>query len=91
MAADCDYSVYEKDGKYYFTLTIDCSKEKMDTVHTAARDSVIAGTGGIPGTLEMMQNTKVDYIVTPMADGAYRFDRGAERNITKARRKCCLR
>ena len=74
MASDCDYSVYEKDGKYYFTLTIDCSKEKMDSVHTAARDSITAGTGGIPGSLKMLQNTKTDYIVTPMPDGTYRFD-----------------
>lgn len=87
MAADCDYSVYEKDGKYYFTLTIDCSKEKMDTVHTAARDSVIAGTGGIPGTLEMMQNTKVDYIVTPMSDGTYRFDAWRRTEYYKGKKK----
>ena len=74
MASDCDYSVYEKDGKYYFTLTIDCSKEKMDSVHTAMRDSITEATGGIPGSLDMTQNTKTDYIVTPMPDGTYRFD-----------------
>ena len=74
MAADCDYTVYEKDGKYYFTLTIDCSKEKMDSVHTAARDSITEGTGGIPGSLNMTKNTKTDYIITPMPDGTYRFD-----------------
>lgn len=73
-ADNCDYTVYEKDGLYYFTLTLDCSKEAMDTVHTVARDEIIAGTGGIPGTLNMVQNTKIDIIVKPMADNSYRFE-----------------
>lgn len=73
-AEDCNYTVYEKDGKYYFTLTLDCSKEKMDTVHTEARDEIIAGTGGDAGSLVMNQNTKCDFIVTPLENGDYRFE-----------------
>lgn len=71
---DCDYTVYEKDGKYYFTLTINCSKEMMDGAHVAARDEILKGTGGDEGTLDMKKNTKCDYIVTPLEGGGYRFE-----------------
>ena len=73
-ASDCDYTVYEKDGKYYFTLTLDCSKEKMDTVHSEARDDILAGTGGDEGSLVMNKNTNCDFIVTPLEGGDYRFE-----------------
>ena len=71
---DCDYTVYEKDGKYYFTLTINCSKEMMDGAHAAARDEILKGTGGDEGTLDMKKNTNCDYIVTPLEGGGYRFE-----------------
>lgn len=64
--------VYEKDGKYYFTLTINCSQEMMDNVHTAARDEFIANTGGDEGSLKMSSDTTIDFIVDEI-DGEYKF------------------
>ena len=52
-----------EDGTLRFTMTIDCSKKAMDTVHMAARDEFLASTGAQEGTLEMREDTTIDFVV----------------------------
>lgn len=51
----------DKNGVYYFVITIDSSKERMDGVQVAARDEFYENTGAVKGSLEMLIDTTVTF------------------------------
>ncbi|MCI8729334.1 MAG: hypothetical protein HFK07_05900 [Clostridia bacterium] len=61
---DDGFKVYtDSDGNYRFSITINCSKEMMNSVHTAARDEFSDSTGAARDSLEMTENTVIDFVV----------------------------
>lgn len=63
LAADCDTTVYEVDGVYYFTLEIDCSEEAMKTMQAAVAQNIAEKTGGSADDLKMISNTIIKVAV----------------------------
>lgn len=68
MAANNNNTVYTKEGLYYFTLTIDCSKEAMSTIHTKVVEDIIEKTGGKKEDLKMNENTTIQVAVEMIND-----------------------
>lgn len=61
---DDGFKVYVDDeGNYRFAITINCSKEMMNGVHVAARDEFADSTGASKDSLELTQNTVIDFVV----------------------------
>lgn len=63
LASENDNSVYEKDGLYYFTLTVDSSDEAMSGVQYRVADEIAKKTGGDPKDLKMRKNTTIQVCV----------------------------
>lgn len=63
LASENDNSVYEKDGLYYFTLTVDTSDEAMSGVQYKVADEIATKTGGNPKDLKMRKNTTIQVCV----------------------------
>ena len=62
LSSKHDDKVYkDKNDIYYFVLTINCSKEQMDTVQQEARDEFYSNTGAKEGSLEMLIDTTVAF------------------------------
>jgi len=62
LSSKHDDKVYkDKNGVYYFVITLDCSKEQMDGVQVAARDEFYENTGAVKGSLEMKMDTTVTF------------------------------
>lgn len=68
-----DDTIYEKDGEYWFTITLDCSDTAMNSLHTAARDEIIRNTGADANKpLKMDADTLLEFRVK-LIDGKYRM------------------
>lgn len=63
MASENDNSVYEKDGFYYFTLTVDSSDEAMKGAQSKVAEEIANKTGGNPKDLKMRKNTTIQVCV----------------------------
>lgn len=63
LASENDNSVYEKDGLYYFTLTVDTSDKAMNDVQYRVADEIANKTGGDPKDLKMRKNTTIQVCV----------------------------
>lgn len=63
LANENDNSVYEKDGLYYFTLTVDCSDGAMKGAQSKVAEEIATKTGGDAKDLKMRKNTTIQVCV----------------------------
>lgn len=63
LASENDNSVYEKDGFYYFTLTVDSSDEAMKGVQSKVAEEIANKAGGDAKDLKMRKNTTIQVCV----------------------------
>ncbi len=66
-----DDKVYEKDGVYYCTITINCSNEMMQTVHKAAFEEFLDMTGAKAEGFSI-EDTTIDFAIAEI-DGKMKF------------------
>lgn len=59
LASENDNSVYEKDGLYYFTLTVDSSDAAMKGAQSKVAQEIANKTGGDANDLIMRKNTAI--------------------------------
>lgn len=74
LAKEHEEAVYydKTSGTYYFTITFDCSTDKMNTLQTAARDEFIESTGAENEGFQMQQNTTLQ-VRARKVDGVLRM------------------
>lgn len=63
LASENDNSVYEKDGLYYFTLTVDSSDEAMKGAQSKVAEEIANKAGGNSKDLKMRKNTTIQVCV----------------------------
>lgn len=63
LASENDNSVYEKEGLYYFTLTVDSSDEAMKGAQSRVAEEIANKTGGDAKDLKMRKNTTIQVCV----------------------------
>lgn len=63
LASENDNSVYEKEGLYYFTLTVDSSDEAMKGAQSKVAEEIANKTGGDAKDLKMRKNTTIQVCV----------------------------
>lgn len=63
LASENDNGVYEKDGLYYFTLTVDSSDEAMKGVQSKVAEEIANKAGGDAKNLKMRKNTTIQVCV----------------------------
>lgn len=72
LSSSHDDTVYTKNDRYYFTITIKCLEESYGGVQAAAEKEILEKTGAKQGTLQWQQDSKIHFEVMKQGD-TFRF------------------